>query len=151
MKIEKPDWEFYIRFFSKIKWTTTAKCWEWNGHLNSRGYGLFRLKGKDVFAHRVSYLFEYGELPDDMFVCHKCDNPKCIRPDHLFLGTQKDNMADCRSKGRNFWANKTHCIRGHKLSGSNIYINPSTGSRVCKECRKIHQNKHLEGKRNAKD
>lgn len=90
-----------IRFFEKIIKTET--CWIWNAAKDSKGYGRIGMggrKGKDVFAHRLSYQIHRGEIPVNMLVCHKCDIPACVNPEHLFLGTQTDNMRDCVIKGR---------------------------------------------------
>ena len=87
----------------KIKLTVAVSsngCWEWTGLLDRNGYGKMSYQGKLMFVHRVSYSLFRGEIPRGMNVCHKCDNPKCVCPDHLFLGTQKDNMHDCIRKGR---------------------------------------------------
>ena len=71
-------------------------CWEWQGFRNAQGYGEYRHKK----AHRVSWELANGQIPDGLYVCHKCDNPSCVRPDHLFLGTAKDNVHDMITKGR---------------------------------------------------
>lgn len=79
-------------------------CWGWLGSTNGRGYGQLSSRhgrgGSPEKAHRVSYEFHHGPIPKGMVVCHKCDNPPCTNPNHLFLGTQKDNMIDCSKKGR---------------------------------------------------
>lgn len=75
-------------------------CWEWTGSKNSSGYGQLGIDGKLYLVHRISYALFVGMIPDDMLVCHVCDDPKCVNPDHLFLGTYKDNMHDMISKHR---------------------------------------------------
>lgn len=74
-------------------------CWEWNGCINSK-YGAFRFRKKPQKAHRVSWVIHNGEIPDGLQVLHKCDNPPCTNPEHLFLGTNADNMKDMVSKKR---------------------------------------------------
>lgn len=91
-----------IRFFKKI--IKTESCWIWVAAKDSKGYGRIGgpggRKGKDIFAHRFSYQFHKGEIPNGLYVLHQCDNPACVNPDHLFIGTQKDNIRDCVNKGR---------------------------------------------------
>lgn len=74
-------------------------CWEWTGS-RSRGYGQMKLNGRIQRAHRAAYAFFVGEIPASLFVLHHCDNPSCVKPSHLFLGTQADNMQDAVRKGR---------------------------------------------------
>ncbi len=85
-------------FWSKCKWS--MYCWEWQANLNNKGYGTCKINGKLTSAHRVSYQIAYGLLPEKIHVLHKCDNPKCINPYHLFSGTHQDNMDDKKLKGR---------------------------------------------------
>lgn len=80
----------------------TNECWNWTKCLNEKGYGIFGVDGKKVDrAHRIAYRLCVGEIPAGLFVCHHCDNPKCVRPDHLFLGTNLDNVKDMFLKNRN--------------------------------------------------
>lgn len=89
------------RFWEKVKKTSDNSCWEWQAYRHPAGYGRFKTYfGTQVNAHRFSWEITYGEIPSGMFVCHKCDNRPCIRPDHLFLGTQKDNVRDALKKNR---------------------------------------------------
>ncbi len=87
-----------ILFMRKVQKTDT--CWLWIGHRQEYGYGKFRWQGEAVQAHRVSWELHRGHIPKGVQICHKCDNPPCVNPDHLFLGTQSDNMQDCKRKGR---------------------------------------------------
>jgi hypothetical protein len=89
------------RFADKISFDIDTGCWNWTASTrNVRGYGQIKYKDKMQLAHRVSWQIFYGEIPDGIFVCHKCDNPKCVNPTHLFLGTNQDNMNDMKAKGR---------------------------------------------------
>lgn len=94
------------RFIEKIRPNPDTGCWEWTAWVNSWGYGFFSGNRKSRLAHRSSYELFCGEIPDDMLVLHKCDNPRCVRPSHLFLGTVKDNSRDMVEKGRQAYGTK---------------------------------------------
>lgn len=75
-------------------------CWFWQASTTKDGYGTFRVGMKIIKAHRISYFLHYGTFDDKLYVLHSCDNPACVNPKHLFIGTQFDNMQDMSKKGR---------------------------------------------------
>lgn len=92
--------DFSKRFWSKIARGSRDECWPWNAAKNSAGYGHIIFQGKNHLAHRIAYFLENGPLPPGLLICHTCDNPLCCNPDHLFQGTNADNVADMEAKGR---------------------------------------------------
>lgn len=90
------------RFFSNIKKEEGGiGCWVWTGLASKQGYGRMTIKKRQKLAHRYSWEIHIGEIPDEMFVCHRCDNPTCVNPDHLFVGSRADNVKDMHEKNRN--------------------------------------------------
>lgn len=109
-----------VRFWPKVR--KGPKCWEWTASKNPRGYGRFRMRplkrGWMVeYAHRLSWILAFGPIPEGMQVLHECDNPPCVRPAHLFLGTISDNMADKVAKGRQLQGERK---AGAKLTSSQV-------------------------------
>lgn len=93
----KKTWQ--ERFWKMVQ--KTEGCWIWSGSRHEDGYGLMRSeKGLTTVASRLSYLIHFGNFDKKLYVLHRCDNPSCVRPDHLFLGTQRDNVHDMWAKGR---------------------------------------------------
>lgn len=117
-------------------------CHEWTGTVSRVGYGLFKLGGKNVGAHRQALEFAGIWVPGGMVVHHTCYNRRCVNVSHLELITNRENLLEERSQspsGVN--ARKITCDRGHPLSGSNLYMHP-TGRRRCRECAKRHAAEH---------
>ena len=134
------------RFFQKVDKsgsTDFPTCWIWTGAATSKTYGHFcyYTKKPAIGAHVASYLFHKGEIPDGQIVRHSCDNPSCVNPEHLILGTHSDNMKDMFARGRNGWSSKklTHCRKGHSFEEFGVYErrwkNGKT-DRICKECQR---------------
>lgn len=92
-------------------------CWEWQGKRDQDGYGRFSVQNKAFKPHRFSYKLANGKLPEDLLVCHSCDNPPCVNPKHLFLGSNRDNMQDMVNKGRSL---KGEANRVSKLNGGKV-------------------------------
>jgi hypothetical protein len=127
------------RFWANVE--KTDNCWIWTGYKNSAGYGNLSLNYGEKKAHRYAWAVTYGQIPAGMFVLHRCDNPSCVRPDHLFLGDQKANVQDMMTKGR--WAGRrlgTHCPHGHEYTVDNIVVR-KTGGRACRTCMQIRDRK----------
>jgi hypothetical protein len=90
------------KFWAKINILGPDDCWEWKSPTSSKGYGRYTVGGKTIYAHRIAWELTHGSIPKGLFVCHHCDNRKCINPNHMFLGTNQDNVDDMVNKGRNF-------------------------------------------------
>lgn len=131
------------RFWSKVSKEPNEKgCWIWTGELGIKGYGIATVRGFRVAAHRLSYLIHNGSLDPDLMVCHNCDNPPCVNPEHLFQGTNSDNVRDCVNKKRHSSSRVTRCPHGHEYTPENTYIIPSTQSRQCRACIAIRSKKY---------
>ena len=96
-------------------------CWLWLGGISSTtGYGVFWVMGRSVSAHRYAYTRAHGEVPNGLHVLHRCDVRACVRPDHLFAGTNADNVADMRSKGRQRYTGPAHPCRGEEVHTAKV-------------------------------
>lgn len=143
------------RMAARYKVSATG-CWEWTGD-RRHGYGIVVHEKRRHYAHRLAWSLVNGPIPAGMYICHHCDNPPCINVEHLFLGTPKDNYDDMVAKDRDrrpgFYGNrpgrqkgtglKSHCLRGHPLSGENVRVNKQ-GTRFCVACKAYHMKKYHE-------
>ena len=120
------------RFWDKVAIAADDEgCWEWTAGTNRAGYGQIRDGEYSRRAHRLSWELKFGPIPDGLNVLHRCDTPPCIRPGHLFLGTQTENMRDMYKKGRSWSQTITHCPKGHEHSEGR------KKGRRCRECHRI--------------
>jgi hypothetical protein len=121
------------RFWEKVD--KTDGCWLWNAYTLYNGYGRFSINKKTEYSHRVSWFLEHGEWPNGKHVTHTCDNPTCVRPDHLMLGTVADNMADRNAKKRQYNHDKLHCRHGVPFVNEGRY-------RIAKDCKLCALSRH---------
>lgn len=122
-------------------------CWIWAGSKDGAGYGRSYLGKRSERAHRFSYRIHHGDIPEGYDCCHRCDNPSCVNPSHLFAGTRRDNMQDAIRKGRKLYHKKRFCKRGHDLEITSVLRTGGNGLpfRSCQECRRLR----VEAERNA--
>lgn len=143
------------RLFARTK--VVKDCWEWTGSRSRNGYGETSFLGRRFLAHRLSYVLAIGPFDSTLFVCHRCDNPPCVKPSHLFLGTAKDNAQDCLRKGRwdknpkpgfeKLWNERrarTQCRNGHEYVDGSFVLRKGKGRtfRECLICMRAHKLKY---------
>lgn len=131
------------RFFAKVEFRGEDECWPWTG-MRAHGYGYIWREGKMVRAHRLSYEIHVGEIPEGLLVLHSCDNPGCVNPAHLRVGTGVDNSRDAIERGRfvppppgGGRAGVTHCIHGHAF-----YVQ-ANGRKRCRTCENASRRRRL--------
>jgi hypothetical protein len=119
-------------FWSRVD--RTGSCWLWLALKDKDGYGRIRWAGKWVRAHRLVYTLVVGDIPPGAMILHSCDNPSCVRPEHLRVGDASANMRDAVDRGRHNMTRRTHCPQGHPYEGDNVVSNGS-GRKRCRTCR----------------
>jgi hypothetical protein len=135
----KPRSKVASERLQEIGWTETpAGCWEWAGGRDRNGYGVLTIHSRNWLAHRAAWAVANADDPEGLVVRHHCDNPPCVNPDHLELGTQLDNVRDMMARGR-FWSSgRTECRNGHDVTapGATRRVTKRDGSTysTCVEC-----------------
>lgn len=109
-------------------------CWEWQKWRNALGYGMGTFKGRIWTVTRLMYCATVGAFDPQMDVCHTCDNPSCVNPTHLWIGTRQQNSRDCIEKKRHYKQANTHCPRGHSFAEHGYYPKTRPNWRVCRIC-----------------
>ena len=141
------------RFWARVDKRGPNECWEWTGGRKGHGYGQVFFNSKNMRTHRLSWVLKNGPIPPDLYVCHRCDNPPCVNPEHLYLGTQKQNIREAQEKGRlyNHYKDRTHCKSGHLLSEENTVIGRDGRQNSYRQCRICFRKMHKEWKTKNKD
>lgn len=131
LHIPQPDDNARARFWRKVRRADNG-CWLWTGHADKFGRGFFFFAEHQFRAPRVAWAIAHGRSPE-LDICHTCDNPACVNPDHLWEGSHAENMRDASSKGR--WL-RSHCPKGHEYTPENTYYRKTgqVGSRICRTC-----------------
>lgn len=130
------------RFWKNVDVRGPDECWEYGKKARGpKGHGMFQ-RGRGlgtIGSHRMAWILTHGELKPGEWVLHRCDNPPCCNPEHLYVGDHEQNMRDMGERKRSRSAKVTHCPSGHPYSEENTYVAPKSGERICRTCRKAQK------------
>lgn len=129
-------------FFTKFDIDTSTECWNWTSAKNRKGYGQFKYDHKLHIAHRFIFSMLVEQIKEGNHILHRCDNPSCVNPEHLWQGTNQDNVDDKMQKRRHWTFRKTHCSKGHELTPENTRIRKQDNSRCCRICERVRCKKY---------
>jgi hypothetical protein len=130
------------RFWKNVD--RSKDCWLWTGTVDRYGYGRLSVNYKNMSAHRLSAMMHFGMFDKRMFVLHRCDTPRCVRPSHLFLGDQRQNIKDMFAKGRSPSQAITSCVNGHERNETNCRVRGAVV--VCRPCQAAASRRYKERK-----
>jgi HNH endonuclease len=145
------DAELIARIKGKVQ-ISESGCWIYPGSLNGGGYCQASFNGRKYMVHRFMYELTYGmKINPKLVVCHECDTPRCCNPEHLWIGTEKQNMRDAADKGRWKQRQGSHCKNGHEYTAESTRMRLQRGRlvRVCKECEREKQRQYIQDGRYA--
>jgi hypothetical protein len=132
------------KFFARVFYLTYDRgCWLWIGQVNAAGRPVMKIGDRNQYASRISLAIHTGKFPGDMLALHRCDNPLCVRPEHLYWGTRKQNGEDMSNRGRVVWNNGVIGIRGESCHSSNLT------EKDVREIRKLHSEEGMSYQRIA--
>lgn len=141
MRSDELSSKLATRFWARVSRRGPNECWPWTGSTVRQGRGTISVGGKTYTAPRVALALTFGRwLEKDEWALHRCDNPACCNPAHLWIGTAKENTLDAVAKKRLHNVSKDRCFRGHPLEGANLTLN-NRGDRICLICRRARARK----------
>lgn len=131
--------EYQKKFWQRVDKCLDDECWEWNRGKTKAGYGALNIMYKKFYSHRLSWMIHFGEIPEGLVVCHKCDNPSCCNPRHLFLGTHQENIQDAVKKDRWATSRKGGALEIIKMAQTGRFTYDQIGKKFGISRQRVHQ------------